>query len=46
MPPKPKDDKGAPKKAAPPVIRPPISDSDLMYVPMDAIEGNLMLMFH
>lgn len=35
MPPKPKDA----KKPSPPVNRPAISDSSLVYVPEDAVEG-------
>ncbi|XP_063839264.1 uncharacterized protein LOC135088346 [Ostrinia nubilalis] len=37
MPPKPAKD--VPKKPPPQVARPPISDSSLMYIPDDAIEG-------
>ncbi|XP_047042071.1 uncharacterized protein LOC124646078 isoform X2 [Helicoverpa zea] len=37
MPPKSKSE--APKKSAPPVIRPPISDHSLMYVPQDVLKG-------
>lgn len=36
MPPKPKE---VSKKPPPPIVRPPISDSSLVYVPEDAIEG-------
>lgn len=38
MPPKPKE---SVKKPAPQIARPPISDSSLLYIPEDVIEGAL-----